>query len=340
MLYVNGKKIHSVFVNGQQIDTGYINGKRFYRREMTIKLPYSSTPISLRDIIDTYGQPNIFAYTIINEHDNFPAIDTGNLQDYEVTFINNGKIFGTRAHKNALTLSSQITLINNGEIYAAGGDGGKGGKGADTSYEIRHVDHGNQGDGSTQWKARYGSDPGLIEIYDGGTLVKRESGSQDWAKTYKGPIEATYQGIDRKYYRTDKVIGEAADAKAYEFNREWYEKGTATGGAGGMGGLGQSLDTNPTYGQEGQDSNPPGYNKGGRGGSGGMWGQPGAPGERGEGKGEYGKSGQPSGYSILGTEYLTDSSVLGTLTGPTAENPLEVSPQGAPNIYENYKPFI
>ena len=328
MLYANRTKVHNLVVNGIVIDTAYINGHVFFRREIELELPQFTTEINLQEFIEQNAQPNIFAYTIVNNLVQ-PRIVTGDLSGLSVTLINNGEIQGIDANRTALEVTSPLMLINNGVIRGGGGDGGAGGKGGnDTTTTRVYYSPSSWGDTGI-WDRYRNCIKGWIAWYNGVQV----------AGDGPAPYSVKVGGVT--LYRTDEVTAARREARCpnepHTLGYKSYILKTVTriGGAGGAGGRGQSFGLNPTYGQPGADSTPPGGNKGGAGGAGGKWGENGSPGSPGI-NGEPGQLGDPAGYAIRGIDMLQVGSKTGELVGPTITSRGIETNDGGVTVFEEY----
>ncbi len=308
----NGKLLNEFNFAGVNVDKAFFNGHLVFQKLLSIELPQAVTEINLQAFIEANNPNGLSAFIITNNYIQ-PRIITGDLDGYDVILINNGEIRGTEANKNALHITSLITVMNYGWIRGAGGDGGAGGKGGDDTYssssdETRYV----FGCGSGySWGAHLGSN--TVTLVWGsvwGNVVT----------TGSGPVK--HPKVSGDFYRSTYKCQATCDTTAniYAIRRRTYTTKSRTGGAGGAGGHGISFDQGITYGQQGLISSPSGGNTGGAGGSGGNWGIPGVPGAEGV-NGAAGVAGEAAGYAIVGTTYLAAGSNTGSLSGDTSIEP-------------------
>jgi hypothetical protein len=230
-----------------------------------------------------------------------------------VVLINNGEIRGLSNSKNALELTSALTLVNNGWIRGAGGNGGYGGKGGDDTYTKSSTE--------TRYNFGCGSGNSLADhSYSDWVTITWSNKYCNVKTTGKGPVK--HEDFSGSFYRGNYKCTATCDttAKFYEIKRVTYSTHSRTGGAGGAGGKGIAFGQGQTYGSPGLPSTPTGGNSGGAGGTGGSWGVAGAPGSRGV-NGEAGKLGEPAGYAITGTTYLMAGSNIGNISGETTSQP-------------------
>jgi hypothetical protein len=264
------------------------------------------------------------------------ATDTGNFgfcapsgAAGEVTLINRGHIFGAGGQSSgaggqiALRLDCpNLHLYNYGVIGSGGGAGGVGGHGGtggqgfyDTGYTVREPASGwSYAANSYDW-ATLGK-----QIYWGGGLVG----------TYPTGVSShTIGGIT--YYQGPQGAGTHYQiARTYPSSYRTYTSGGG-GGAGGAGGRGISYGSANLGGAGGSPGAGGGANAGsggygGTGGTGGWWGgaggsgHPGATGNSGNYTGGSasggGGAGGPAGYAIYHTTYGYSRHVTGTIYGP------------------------
>ena len=306
--------------------------------------------INLRSLIDANGTgSNKFTFTIDGP---VGPVETGDLTGYDVTLkvTASGAISGTRAHKNALKITSPITLYNSGVIRAAGGDGGKGADSTATTYTDSTItwENGtgvynivpksgyNCGTADTPtdmlnsdfvYVASYATNPKSFFMYDG--YRGKKAGREGTIIYNSGKYYKTGEYMTCKDAWVDESISDAGGpgqgCHTGEHHCRIIRGSKATHNispsfrAGGAGGKGRACDwSGSRAGATGTQSTPDGYD-GGNGGTGGDWGQNGSWGSNSQDGNTSGKTApQSSGYSIKGTSLIAQGSVTGTLKGPSA----------------------
>ena len=249
-LLINNVQAMNVSVNGSNI---------VWQNSLALSLNKQSTKKdgwSLRDFIDANNKKGIGTVVVTNDIVQ-PSMKTGDLSGLTVTLINNGEIQGNTEGMWAMTLQSEIKLVNNGYIRGAGGHGGDGGTGR----------KGNNG-----------------IIYSGGR--GGEGG--------KGGYGAHFENIDA----TKGLPGSPGHQSGERDSSRWKSSND------------EERIPEDRRGLHGK----PGY-PGGKGGDGGSWGIDGKKGERGDGYGDYGLDGSKAGAGIIGKNFLTIDSKIGTIDG-------------------------
>jgi len=319
--FLGGKRIHTLTyrtaTGDKDIAEAYLNGRLVFTKELELTLPAHTSPVNLRSFIDA-NNPKGYRNIVITNTRVQPSIITGDINDLNVTLINNGEIQGTPSTGYGLKLQSPLKLINNGYIRGKGGDGGKGGKGANdtyTSYEYNeqykfttcHIDRDSQ-----YWVATFTQSNGVKSTYAKWGTKYREM-NWDHFNTSWFTIPGLSGEFRMKKYKTTRYC--SYNTKFYSIERRTSVTKTRIGGDGGNGGLGRAFNRNATAGQQGKPSNPAGGNSGGAGGAGGSWGVNGANGARGGGNGANGSPGGRHGYALENAQYLKSGSKEGNLVG-------------------------
>lgn len=313
--YLNTKHIDSAFFNGVDLDKIFFNTVMVFQKSVELILPQAVTEINLQAFLDINASGSK-AVTVVNNLIQ-PRIVTGDLTNYEVTFINNGEIQGTDVNPNAFHATTMITLLNNGRIRGAGGKGGNGGKGLDDiqlvpTSETKYV----QGCGSGySWADNHYSDWVTVTWANKWFNVNT---------TGTGPVTSDKEGLEGKFERSGSSHGNytCQTTSAFYSVKRTIETPTARiGGAGGEGGAGQTFESPFSQGISGFPSTPTGGNSGGSGGAGGNWGVNGADGADGVLNPDSGEAGQLAGLAIVGTSFLEFDSNMGDIDGLTQVAP-------------------
>lgn len=266
-----------------------------------------------------------------------PSIVSGDVSTLDVTFTNTGEIQGTSASSDAITLTSDVKIINNGWIRGAGGSGGNGGNGGrggtggiggrgrnDTYLKNTIQYQGGCSGNLSAWFDHDGSN--TINLWWNGTR-------KDYNTTSTGPL--TIPGYTGVFYRDVYVERTYCNvwSNTYKVKRvETLPRYGGTGGIGGVGGNGgvrgiggnaQSFSSSKTFGTSGQPgtggavghfgnpSSPPGGFTGAQGGTGGTGG-PGGTGGAGGVWGTIGGAGGNGGTGQTGNPGHTGSGSSGT----------------------------
>jgi hypothetical protein len=250
--------------NGQyNLWEAYLNGHVVYRKALELFLPDPqgvNNTINLRAFINANNPDGYQSISIIN---NFiqPKIITGDLTGLEVELINNGEILGNASGADALVISSNIIVTNNGWIKGAGGAGGAGGDGTTSSrlsgtwlprghyddprYDIGGVIHTGYsaghsgilcGSGTYSFFNRFWKTSGGT---NSGAWVQTGCTNQRYWNTTTDVYTWGDQGSCHKVYGGDKFpvrhgsgIGLQVCSEVYQYHN---------GGAGGAGGAGQQF---------------------------------------------------------------------------------------------------
>ncbi len=313
----------------------YMNGVLIFEKALTLILPCNPN-YTLLNLEDFIRARNPYNYRIINVFQesgcSHPTIHTGDLSDWYVFLNINGSLeAGTASSDSALTLTSALTLVNNGYIRGYGGKGGNGGKGHDgKSYSSTSTSCSTQySQGTYHWYStcgpchasrnvtvtyKWGSAGGTVTTchdcpsqptsYNagGGVKYKRSGG----AKTGNGSV---CDGNDYDYY----AIERCATTTINEVGGD--------GGDGGEGGDGQYYKHPAEAGDSGDQGDPGnkpettrGYT-GCKGGDGGSWSLRGEDGKT-SSKCYNGTSGRQGGAAIRGKIRLNSDSVLNDAGSP------------------------
>ena len=335
---------------------GYMNNTLVYKKALELLLPDpngNNATINLRSFIDANNPENYESILVIN---NFvqPTITTGDLSGLEVEFENNGSVLGNANGADALVLTSDVLLNNQGWIKGAGGAGGTGGSGTSSSrlsgywdgrasyddprYKIDGVEY-------SGYRAGY---PGINCVPGGSTAFfnrfwKTGGGSKSGAWVSTGCTGQSYwnttSNADAPYWgdqgrlRSGYIRHGSGTGLQVLFTARQYHNG-GSGGAGGYGQqfLHQAGPGSGSAGSAGSITGPnPGFDRntgynftdnaailaslaGGIGGAGANWGDKGSTGSASAG-GNPGAAGQFGGYAIRGQGHLLPGSVTGNVIG-------------------------
>ncbi len=129
-LTINDVEITEAYFNGVNLDELHLNGVNVLESMFEINIDSftaGAEGINLRFLWDAVGKGNTKVRFIINGA--VAKVSTGDLDALDAELVNYGEIQGIAPGGSALTLTSQILLVNSGWIRGAGGHGGTGGKG-------------------------------------------------------------------------------------------------------------------------------------------------------------------------------------------------------------------
>ncbi len=283
----------------------YANGVLVFDDTLHLTLPASGTTVNLETFVKANNPHNRHRKAVITNSGTRGPVITGNLASAgfeEVELINNGEIQANVQSGDALTLTSNLKLKNNGWIRGAGGiggkggnggnggnggKGGKGGKGKDTSGSSTATQ--TKGDVACFGSAFFFAPGATIAGQAGsGALVVRWDGHEYYQiGDSNGPfglpgISGTFT---RGSYITTMTCGYQNGSFAtsvHQIIRTYSVSSSFTGGAGGAGG---SVKTNKGYGKAGGAGGRGRYygysNLGGTGGTYGSYGTSGNTGSNG-----------------------------------------------------------
>jgi len=246
------------------------------------------------DIVLTINSGTVVGNAVVNK------LPTG---EGKFTIINNGEIQGAggtsgAAGKDALTLHSDIHLVNNGHIRGGGGGGGKGKNGGDhTAYWFITISI------NSSVMANNGVMVYYTRLYTGSgnspLAIKDATGKVTIVGEARTSNCGSRPGCTTQRTRTKSSVANFATPSIHH-----------TGGVGGAGGRGQGYKNLPSLdGSNGGLSHPHGGHNGGKGGHGGNWGKAGVT--------PYaGGNGGALGHSIRGKSHIiTSGSKIGHVDG-------------------------
>ena len=316
-LYFGNTEVDSLILTtasgDKDIGELYLNTKLSFQRGATIEMIQAVSEVNIQSLIEAQA-PTDTNITIINNLIQ-PRIITGDLTGLNVTFINNGEIQGVAENKDAFQATSEIRLLNYGNIKGGGGNGGQGGEGLDSTKTTNKSETraGSYGNNAFVWRVCYN----MTQVAWGGEY-EHFNGNSAGPFTLDGVTGTLKRGGLAYYHEGESsVCDDNADNKdpVYDIIREWTEEELLSGGTGGDGGAGTCFTCEAQEGEAGLPSSPTGGNSGGAGGAGGNWGIAGATGATGVGPGEAGESGTGAGRAIVGHLYLSANSETGNCLG-------------------------
>jgi hypothetical protein len=312
-------------IGGVQASSVTVNGDTAWRNIVDVTVPQQAGLWILRDIIADAvdsGATNIRVTDDLIQ----PAMESGDLTGLVVELVNNGEIQASQSSGNAMNVTTQFKLTNNGWIKGGGGVGGAGANGAngadvtleDTPVQAPYVegvdtwDNFNSSAGYDSTSIFWSSSPEGVGYFISPAYNVTDTGyitSDVYGQVFPEPTRF----VRGAFHHSENFSGNIHDYYSFDWRRQTFYTGGigGTGGAGGAGEFYNSPAVPGVIGGAGQPSVPAGGNSGAKGYDGGAGGTFGLGG----GNSGNGAVGAQPGYAIFGQSILHTDSLIGNTLG-------------------------